>query len=643
MSSQLPRDVTWWADEAKRDRHGRIWKWLTRVSTLTRMQRFDTRVFVQAAYNFNPTGNDELDWAVRSAFRHRIRDNILAAGIDTAVSLIANARTAPQYLTSGGDWVTRRKAERRSHVLQGQMYSLKVFDLVSRAFRQACEGGTGYIVGYVGPDGRPCLSRPLHNEVFVDPEDGRYGEPRTIAVVTFMDRDELVAQSPASKEPLIRDADGPTTNDHLDLFIGRRTASQRVRVVDIWRLPTVDGGSDGRYVRCVSNATLVDRPYKRRRHRVVAVRFAERDQGYFGQSLTERMLPAQQRLSELDAFIARVQDLCSAPKWFIEEGSGVTEDDIANDVQVIRVRQGAQPPVMQVYSGTPPDLASQRREIKQDAYDQQGFGDNTVTGDVNKGLASGKAVRVADDVKIRRFISPARLLERAYLDVVRLIEDLNDEAAALDSDYSPAARYRSGRRTWLRTSKWSELALDDRDASVTLFPIAAQATTASDKYQQTKDWIDQGFVSKPMALDLQGFPDPEAFEQTETADLDLVNEQISAMLDGDADNPDMLLPVPWQDLDLAAYYVNKARLVAWRERATDDVLERLERYMGYVQELRQRASPPPAPTPAPASMDAGAAMAARFGGGGPGGPTPGGPGVTPPLPPTNVQPPPGAA
>lgn len=623
----MSRTSQWW-DKDARNRHDLAFKWRQKVAEDCATQRTDTRLFVNIASNFNPTGNEEFDYAIRSVFPNKIRDNIVQAGIDTAVSLIAQARTAPQYLTTAAEWSTSRIAERKSRVIQGQFYDLGVFTLAPKAFRAACEGSTGYIQGEIGPDGMPRLKRKLHNEVYVEPEDGRYAAPRRMGAIEFIPRDELVDMYAGKPElqASIRAAKGPTNRDHLDFFMRVRGTADVVAVFECWHLPTVEGGGDGLYLKCVSNATLKEETFKSRRHRIVRFIGWERDQGYFGQSLTERMIGAQLRISEIDDYISASQRLGSNAKTIVWRNSGVTADDVTNAAcQVLEVNEGSSPPQLLVSTATPPDLVEQRRETKQDAYDQQGFGDQTVTGDVNKGLASGKAVQVADDVKVRRFIHPARLLEgdattramTGYMGLVKLIEDLNDECTLRDPEYAPKARYKSGRRTWLKTSKWSDLSkLGDGDATCQLFPISAQATTAASKYETVDNWIARGFVSKPMAMDLLGFPDVEAFEQTDNADLDLTHEQIDNLIDVEEGREDMLLPIPEQDLDLAAYWVSKAQKVAWRLNAPDEVIARFERYLAYVRELK----PPPMPQPmAPAALDPNAAAAAQLAAPAPGG------------------------
>lgn len=611
------KSTAWW-DAPKNQKHDHLWKWVSYCARQNRTLRMDTRLFVEAVSNFNPTGNSDFSVALRSALPYKIRDNILQAGRDTVVSMIAQARTAPQYLTTAAEWSLSRVAEQRSRVLQGQMYSLQVFRIVPQCFGDACDGGTGFVVGRVIRDSegnpRPELERCLHNEVLWDPEDARYGKPRRIAWVHFVDRAKLLKEH-KGKEAAIKDAAGPNGQDILDFWIQRSNKSDQVRVVEAWTLPTSEGAGDGLYVKSTSAGTLDEKPYKRMRLPIVPVRYAQRAQGYAGQSLTERLLPAQMRLCEIDDYIAKSQRLGSNSKWFAYRNSGITRDDFTNAPdQVLEVAAPELTPQHVTNVGTPPDLAQQRDAIKIDAFNQEGIGDNASTGDVNKGLSSARAVRAAVDVRSQRFITPARLLEFAYMDVVRLIEDLNDECSEIDKNYSPEARYRSGRRTWLKRVPWKKLSLGEHDAQCQMFPISAQSQTPQAKWSETEEWIDRGFMSKPMAMDLMEFPDVEAFEQLENANLDLIREQVENIIDLEGAREDLLLPIPEQGInggfELAAYIVTNAALQAFKLNAPSDVMERFDAYLTHVQELQKQAKVGQS-APAAASLDQGAAAAAQ--------------------------------
>lgn len=602
--------TAWWL-ASKGHKHDVLFQWVDYVGRQSRTQRMDTRIFLEAVSNFNPTGNGDFSYQMRSMLPYKIRDNILRAGVDTVASLVSQARTSPQYLTTAGDWSTSRIAEKRSRVLQGQMYDLKVFDLVPRAFVDACESGTGYIHGYVGEDGLPVLEKCLPNEVYCDPEDGRYGDPNVLARVKFVARDTLLALWPKYTQEILK-AGGPTSQDYIDFFIRRDSRADMVRVVEAWRRPSATGAKDGWHVIAIDNATLSERQWKLRRLPIVRVVYAERAQGYYGQSLVERMLPAQMRLSEIDDCITSLQKLCSNSYWLYEQNSLPGGMDAITNAPGAGVEYVGTPPKLVTYSGTPADLIEQRREIKSDIFDQEGISSQASSGDVNKGLSSARAVRAADDVTVRRFITPARLLERAYLETVRLIEDLNDECAEMNPEYSPKGRYRSGRRTWLKTSKWTDLSLSESDAAVQMFPISAQATTPQGKWSSVEEWVQAGFVSKPQAMDLMEFPDTEAFEALENASLDLVHEQIDNMIDLETARDDMLLPVENQDLAMAKYMVNNAAMVAFRLRAPDEVMQRFDAYLAHCKQLEQTAASAaqPAATPAPAALDQSAAAAA---------------------------------
>lgn len=610
--------TTWFdlANAPKGAAHEQLFSWVDYVSQQTRTQRMDVRICLEAVSNFNPTGNGEVTAALRSQLPYRIRDNILRAGVDTVASLVSQARTAPQYLTTASQWDVSRIAEKKSRVLQGQMYDLKVFELIPRSFIDACEGaGTGYVQGRVNEKGMTELERCLPNETYVDPEDGRYGEPSKIGRKRFVERRKVMARWGKTDrlKGLIAVAGGPTAQDYVDFFLRRDSKADLVALVEGYALPSCEGAGDGRHVIALSNCTLLDEKWNRSWLPFVAVQYAERTQGTQGQSLVERMLPAQMRVSEIDEVQAQSQRLGSTAKWMVEENSNVDTDALTNALCDVVTYQAAMPNLV-AFSGTLPDLAEQRREIKSDVFDQEGLSSNAQTGDVNKGLQSARAIRAAVDTTAQRFITPARLLERAYLDTVRLIENLNDLCAENDNNYAPKGRYRSGRRRWLKSTRWVDLKIPEGEGDVQLFPISAQATTPQARWSSVEEWIQAGFVSKPQAMDLLEFPDLESFETLENANLDLIHEQIDNLIDLEEGKPQFFLPIPNQDLAMAAKIVNDAYLVAFRLNAPPEVQQRFENYLAYckVKQDEMAAAANPAPL-APAALDPNAAAAAQLG------------------------------
>jgi len=309
------------------------------------------------------------------------------------------------------------------------------------------------------------------------------------------------------------------------------------------------------------------------------------------------MLPAQIRLCELQRTVARNQDLTSLAMWLVEENSGVDEDQLTNaEGSVVTYQRNA--PQLVAWQGTPADLKAEIREIISDAFEQEGLSPGMVGGELaQKGLGSARAVRAADDVSSRRQVIPTRALEGYYLQLAQGIEDANDDCAARDESYSVSGYVRAGRQQFLTSSKWADLQIPEGDCTLTVMSMSAMPTTPQGRMAAVEEYIAGGFMSKPVALSLLEFPDIEAWQSLETADLDLVDYQIDRLLDGNAE-----LPIPNQDPQLARDLINKALMVAYRMQADFDVLDNMSRFIAYCDQLIEETAAAAGPSPDMAAM-----------------------------------------
>ncbi len=609
----------WW-DANKGDVGGEVIRMVDSIVSQQRAQREDTRFYMDLCSNSNTAGNDTyamLTNGKRWGWDRKMRQNICAAGVDTASSLIAQNRTAPMYLTTLGDFTLSRKAEQRSRVLHSQFYDLGLYRIMPEAWRDSAETGTGHIFGCVR-NGRPALERCLPNEVLVEDMDGRYRSPRSMYRLHFVAREQLRKLYPTRKNDL-KSSGGPSNHDYIDFNLRTDSCVDRVRVVEAWHLPSAVGADDGRHVMCTDNCVLVDENWDRERFPFARVAYMERRIGYYGQGLAERLAGSQIQLNELNDTIRDCQRLASnAMIWWDENDEGAWEDLSNMPGQVLRSRT---PPQLLRWEATPGDLFRERGVIKEDAFEQEGLSPNMIAGEGGSpGVESGRAIRAEDDVRSRRHIDPTRRLENAYLDATQLISDLNDECAALDPEYVVTGRARFGRQTFLRTSRWAELALPDGDVRVSMFPMAALPTTVQGKFAAVDEWIQGGFVSRPQALDLMEFPDIDAWQQLENANLDLVRWQIEGLVELE-EGEQAPLPIENQDIPMAVKLVNQAFLVAYRMQAPPHVQLGFQTYLSYAKQLMDKlkaaeaaqAAPPPEAM-GPAALDPNAAAAAQLAG-----------------------------
>lgn len=599
--------MPWWQDD-KGDAHDSVGARLEFLSDQNREMRQDNLLYLNIAANWNVDGSGSFGPVYWRTSDRKIRRNVCAAALDTAASLIAANRTIPSYQTSNGSFQTSRKAEQRARVLHAQMWQLGAFDLGIDAFYDGAICGTGITHGCVDPDsGLPRLIRVMPNSLLVDASEGR--SPRSVYWVHFVNREVLKAHYPKLKYEL-ETSHGPSYADYEDYFIRSDNHADLVKVIEAWHLPSSRKSKDGRHVICVSNATLIDEAYTRERFPFAFYHYARRRAGFFGQGLVERTLPAQIRICELQKVIDRCQDLASNAVWLVEENSHVEPDDITNIEGSVLKYMGT-PPQMVVWSGTPPDLKSEIQQIAADVFEQEGLSPGLIGGELpQKGLGSARAVRAADDVASRRQVIPTRALEAYYLQVARLIEDLNDDIAADDPSYETRGYVRAGRQQFLTTSKWEDLAIPEGDATLTVMSMSATPTTPQGRMAAVEEYIQGGFMSKPVALSLMEFPDVSAWQSLETASLDLTEWQIDRMLDGQPE-----LPIANQDLALASDLANKAYLVAYRMQAPPEILLAFEDYIAYADQLTSEAAAAgqaQADSMAPAALNDEAAAAAQM-------------------------------
>lgn len=569
-----------------------------RVSTLendTSDARADNIMFLNVATNFNPSGQGAYGTLYQVGGGRKIKRNLCAAGVNLASSLATASRTLPSYQTTGATWKVRRVTEERARVIHSQMVQLGAFTLGDQAFIDAAQTGTGVTMGIIDPEtGKPKLVRALPNSVLVDASEGR--DPRSMYWIHFLPRETLREHYNART---IADSAGPRYEDFSTYCLSKSDkAADLVRVVEAWHLPV--GKKPGRHVIATSNTVLADEEWNLPRFPCAIMRYEDRPFGWTGQGLVERLMPAQLRISELQRVVDRCQDLGSNAVYLVEQNSGVSRDTVSNMPGQVYTYQGTAPQLV-TWSGTLPDLVQEIDRTWQQALEGQGLNPTMASGGLpQKNLSSGRAVRAADDVVTRSVLGCIRKLESYYLQTAQLLVDLNDMMLGAEPNYAVTGYSSAGRRTFLRTSKWADLAVEDGDARLSVLPMSALPSTLQARLATITELIAEGYVSRAQAVNLMEMPDIDAWQDAETAQYDLVQWQIDRLLDGHRE-----LPIPRQDYALAIDEVTRSYLIQYRTNAPPEILAAYEEYLDYAQgQLDEMAAAmaPPAPPPE-ASLD----------------------------------------
>ncbi len=565
------RKLPWW-DENSKDMAKSLYKRVTDLVNLNYSSRADNLLYINIATNFNPAGHGSYGY-IPGNFNRKIRKNICEAGVSLATSLVTASRTLPTYQTTGAKWSTKKIAEERARVIHSQMIALKAFDLGDQAFVDSAYIGTGVTVGVI-EDGVPKLVRALPNSIYVDDSEGQ--DPRSLYWIHFKPR-ETLQEFYGIKA--IKDSQGPKHNDWNTFCLSSldKTADL-VKVIEAYHLPC--GDKAGRHVISTDNVVLVDEAWNIPRFPIGVMRYENRVFGWFGQGLVERLLPAQLKITDLQKLNDRCQQLASNAIVWIEQGSNFSKDQLVNMPVPVYSYVG-QKPSLDIWSGTLPDIVNEIERTWQQALEQQGLNPSMAAGGLpQKSLNTGKAVRAADDVISRSMMTCIRRLEQYYLQIAQLIVDLNDIVASNDKNYETTGYSISGRNSFLKSSRWTDLAIDDNDCRLSVLPMSSLPSTIQARLATVTELINQGYLDRPTAIALQGMPDVDSWQDKETAQLDYINWQAEQMLNGEPQTPDERI-----DPELAKKEIENIRFLNMRSGAPDNIIALFDDYLEFVEQL----------------------------------------------------------
>lgn len=536
------------------------------------------------------------------------RFNMVAAVVDTAHSLIAATPPVPIYITSGTDLSIVRKADRRSKVLQSQMNEIAL-PQSREAFHTACKQGLGCVFGYLDEEGMPRIEQVNPLELMIDHYDGIYRMPRSLHREKYMHREVLAALYPSKRSQIERAA--TSTPDYVSRFFlsGVSDQGDMVTVWESWhKSPKI--GKPGRHTITCSACDLLDEEWSEAEFPFAFVRYRNRAFGFYGSGLIESTREAQTRVNRLIRRVAKGQDLASNLILFNPMGENQLEARwLSNEMGMVFDYDNAiGTPSLAKWDGTLDDLQTQIDLEFQRVLMVEGLSESQVSGEgAGKGLTSGVAVRAQDDVMSRRLINPVELYQTFNVDIAKLIERLNDRAAAENQDYVAKGFQSVAGVNFLRTSRWAELDIPDGQACLNLMPMALLPTTPAGKWAAVSEWLQNGFLDKTGAMKLLQFPALDEAASLETAQLDLTLWQMEKLLDGES-----VLPEERQDLQLCLQVGTKVWARAQMMSPTDEVQLALDDYLSFAQLLIDRAMQPPAqPMPMPG---AGAPPAPPMGG-----------------------------
>ena len=510
--------------------------------------------------------------------------NVISSSVDTLVSKISQSRPAPVFLTDNGDYKQRNLAKKLNNFILGEFYQTKVYDKAATILRDALVEGTGCLHVFETQDNKVGVERVLLTELFTDPNESIYGEPRQLYRVKLVDRSVLMEQCPKFKSTIAL-----AEKAYLDNSAeASKTVSDLVMVVEGWHLPSGKGAKDGRHTLACSAGVIFDEEYTKDRFPFAFFHYATRLLGFWSQGIAERLMGTQMEINALLYTISRAIKLVGVPRVFIEQGSKVSKAANNNDVGVIVTYTGTKP-IYEVAPCVPQELYAQLQRLIQYAYQQEGVSALEAQAQKPAGLNSGEAIRSYDDISTDRFASTSKKYDNLFVDLAYLVIDLAKDIAERDGEYQTVYPNKNG-------TKMVDLPKADllKDPFVIqCFNMSSLPRDPAGRMAKVTEMIQAGMISIKEGRRLLDYPDLEQMERLANASEERIFQILDQMVEDGIYTP----PDPFMDLQLASELAVQYYNLYTSAKLEEERAEMLRTFFSQVQAMIQEATQPPPMAP----------------------------------------------
>jgi hypothetical protein len=517
---------------------------------------------------------DSVSWTLDGATYGGSRggENIIRAAVEAFCAKFGSNRPRPRFLTEGGDYALAKASHQIQLFVSGVIDAEGVYPKSREIMRDGMLWPVAMLKIVADPDeGRVCVERVLRSEIAVDPQDARYGKPRSMFQHKVCARAVLLASFPKAKEAI----------EAAGLLRGIERGDMQhvddpVSVLEAWHLPSGPGAKDGRRVVCVNRGEpLVDAPWTRRRFPFACWRWSTAGLGWDGVPAIDDLIPFQQTH---DYLTTRINTIIEGTKRRIalEAGSKVDVDELEGDDEDTVFHYKGQPPIFSDDPGPPPALLAERERNKAAAFEQLGLSMLLAQSQIPTQLDSRPAQMEYKDTESERFKDKGQAWEEFFCGDGGVADLIMDAADDLGAGYVVQAP--DGDVT--RAIRWGDISGARKDARMSIQPASFLPSTAAGKIAVIQQMAAIGGIPPPVLIRLLNHPDIEAAASSMTAPVDAILADIEALEDGKTVQPE-----PYLDLEtakaLALVHYNKLRAAG----ADEEKLQAFRDYLQRVQEM----------------------------------------------------------
>ena len=572
------KDFRWWLPSAPKDSLFETWRHIDRTDTdrTVSMDRF-MRLYGNRNYQSNTPGGYSVnlnDWD------DKVTLNVIKSVCDTVTSRIAKSRPMPRFLTSGGNYSLRRRAQLLEKYVDAQFYLSKIYQVAPAVFQDACVFGTGIMKIYQQGE-KICAERIHPREVYVDQAEGYYGEPQSMYQVKYINRDILHALFPDKKAIIDAAWNDGVNDDDVGPAVRSQTTVDQVKVVEGWHLPSGADATDGKHQIVVNGGVLFEEDWEYDYFPFVCINWSDRLRGFWGIGLAEELTGIQIEINRLLMKIQKAFHLLAVPWVLVEASSKIKKAHINNQIGAIIPFTGT-PPIVRPNQTISPEIFAHLDRLYQRAYEIAGVSQLSATSLKPGGLDSGVALREYSDIETERFAVVSRKYEQMFLDCARRVVDLGKKISKENPDYTVVAEQD---KYTIQEIKFSEVDMD-RDAYVLkVFPSSSLPRTPAGRLAMVQDLLNNQMIDIEEAKRLLDFPDLEKSMQLDRAASDSIDRMIENILDkGQYEAPE-----PFIDQKLALKKAMASYNKAVNQNVPESHLRLLRQFMTAVNEQIRKA------------------------------------------------------
>lgn len=600
-------DHRWWK-APKASLHDRV---MTRVRHLRQRQiaRREMYRFYAELYGTHELfglGLTNYDPANTGFIAPSLPYNVVRRGVNTLLAKITKHKPLPMVLSERGNYAQWRRARGLANFLAGAFSpaALDVFPVMRAAARDALVFGTGLIrVHHNDGDQAPTLDRILPWEILVDVADARYGKPKQIFFLRWMDKTALKERYP----DFVREIEQSQSSSGLiDDMPDYASQSDMVMVTEAYRLPTRDGKkvNAGRWAICIDSVCLEEGPYEKDHFGLAIIKYAEPVIGIWGDGLAAEMAGFQYEVNYVTETLRMAHRVAGTGIWKVPDGGDIPDAHFENGVGLILKYKPPFEPHYENPMPAHPQTYEYQQQCAQGSLEWSGISSMSANGTKPAGVTAAKALQTLDDMEADNQAVFEDAYEGLALDVADLLIDQYKDLAAENDNGAGLTMLVPERRSLLSVN-WKDVDMK-RDAIVMqVWPTNLLGRTPAARLQMVNDLFNGGIIDRALYLKLLDAPDIDAESDLASALQEIADAQIDAILDIDTTKSKKSVdleyaksrPDTYQDLTYAMHRAQQHVCFGKLRGVPAANIDLLRRYIADAKGEVEKANPPAPPMP----------------------------------------------